>query len=76
MSRFFNKIKAVLADMNGMSTLDTIDALSETELVRRRGERRTAIQTVVQDRRKSDRRDIPGLRALIQTLFRQPNSGS
>jgi hypothetical protein len=39
--------------------------------VRRRGDRRVAEQAAVpEDRRKGDRRDLPGLSALFRTLFR------
>jgi hypothetical protein len=47
------------------------------EPVRRRGDRRLQNAVVVEERRKGDRRDIPGVSALIRTLFRRgPESNS
>jgi hypothetical protein len=54
-----------------MSTEDTNRAESETEPVRRRGDRRVQDSVVENERRKGDRRDTPGLGALIRTLFRR-----
>lgn len=39
--------------------------------LRRRGDRRVQDQAVADDRRKGDRRDIPGVSALFRTLFRR-----
>ena len=44
---------------------------SEGELLRRRGDRRVHDLEVADDRRKGDRRDIPGIAALMQTLLRR-----
>ncbi len=44
---------------------------AEPEPLRRRGDRRLNDQAVPDDRRKQDRRDIPGVGALIRTLFRR-----
>jgi hypothetical protein len=41
------------------------------EPVRRRGDRRVSDQLVMNDRRKGDRRRIPGMTALFRTLFRR-----
>jgi hypothetical protein len=50
---------------------------ADGEPVRRRGDRRTQDQAVADDRRKGDRRTIPGVSALIRTLFRRgPTSES
>jgi len=47
------------------------------EPVRRRGDRRLQTNAVPDDRRKGDRRDLPGLGGLIRTLFRRgPSSDS
>jgi len=56
-------------DMN--HSLDDSTSGKETAPVRRRGDRRVADETVDNDRRKGDRRDIPGVSALIRTLFRR-----
>jgi hypothetical protein len=50
---------------------DNLSAMSESEPVRRRGDRRVHEQAVPEDRRKGDRRSIPGLSALFRTLFRR-----
>ncbi len=44
------------------------------EPVRRRGDRRLNDTAVTDDRRQGDRRDIPGVSALIRTLFRRGTS--
>jgi hypothetical protein len=44
---------------------------SESEPVRRRGDRRVTQEDVDDDRRQGDRRDIPGVSALIRMLFRR-----
>jgi hypothetical protein len=54
-----------------MSTEDTNHTEQDSAPVRRRGDRRVADSVVVNDRRKGDRRDTPGLGALIKTLFRR-----
>jgi hypothetical protein len=60
-----------------MSTEDSNLPAPEAESLRRRGDRRVQDQTVPDDRRKGDRRDIPGVSALIRTLFRRgPGSES
>ena len=60
-----------------MSTEDTNHTESDNAPVRRRGDRRVQDSVVPDERRKGDRRDTPGLGALIKTLFRRgPNSNS
>jgi hypothetical protein len=60
-----------------MSTENTDNTESENAPVRRRGDRRVQDSVVADERRKGDRRDTPGLGALIKTLFRRgPNSDS
>jgi hypothetical protein len=60
-----------------MPTEDMNDTESDNAPVRRRGDRRIQDNVVADDRRKGDRRDTPGLGALIRTLFRRrPNSDS
>jgi hypothetical protein len=60
-----------------MSTEDPNRTDSEGDPVRRRGDRRVVDNAVPDDRRKGDRRDTPGLGALIRTLFRRgPSSNS
>ncbi len=44
---------------------------ADAEPLRRRGDRRLTDQAVSDERRKTDRRDIPGVGALIRTLFRR-----
>jgi hypothetical protein len=61
---------AAAADTVRMSTEDTNRTESDGAPVRRRGDRRVQDNAVADDRRKSDRRDTPGIGALIQTLFR------
>jgi hypothetical protein len=56
-----------------MSTEDTNRPGPQEESLRRRGDRRVQDQSVADDRRKGDRRDIPGVSALIRTLFRWGN---
>ncbi|MGD0472885.1 MAG: hypothetical protein ABSB70_06680 [Candidatus Velthaea sp.] len=54
-----------------MSTEETNRTDSDPAPVRRRGDRRVADTAVADDRRKGDRRDTPGIGALIRTLFRR-----
>jgi hypothetical protein len=56
--------------MESMSTEETQSTAEENALLRRRGDRRVQVQAVADDRRKGDRRDLPGISALIRTLFR------
>jgi hypothetical protein len=67
-------MKAVLADMDNMSREEVSATGPDGEPVRRRGDRRVQDQQVPDDRRKGDRRDIPGFSALIRTLFRRGTS--
>ncbi len=65
--------------MNDMSNPESnapSDITPVEEPVRRRGDRRVVTQAVTIDRRKSDRRDTPGVKELFRTLFKRPNSGS
>jgi hypothetical protein len=57
-----------------MSSEDTGRTNADGSPVRRQGDRRVTDATVPDDRRKTDRRDIPGLSALIRTLFRRGSS--
>jgi hypothetical protein len=56
--------------MNGMSEEKDPPAPDNVPL-RRRGDRRTQDQIVADDRRRNNRRDIPGVSALFRTLFRR-----
>jgi len=57
--------------MKRMSSDEIKHIVPDAEPVRRHGDRRVNDLTVADDRRRSDRRDIPGLSALIRTLFRR-----
>jgi hypothetical protein len=71
------EMTAAPADTVRMSTEDTNGTESDGAPVRRRGDRRVQDNVVPDDRRKGDRRDTPGIGALIQTLFRRgPSSNS
>ena len=62
--------------MNDMSDQETSNASADApieEPVRRRGDRRVVAQAVSVDRRKADRRDTPGVKALFRTLFKRPS---
>lgn len=54
-----------------MSMEKTNSDVADGEPLRRRGDRRVNDAAVSDDRRKGDRRDIPGFGALIKTLFRR-----
>jgi hypothetical protein len=59
-----------------MSSENIDPPTADDEPVRRRGDRRVQAQAVTDDRRKNNRRDIPGVSALIRTLFQRGNNGS
>jgi hypothetical protein len=66
------KAKAVITDMERMSSDNSDhDRSSEGELLRRRGDRRVHDAEVADDRRKGDRRETPGIAALMQTLLKR-----
>jgi hypothetical protein len=67
------EIRAVPTDRESMSTEDMNRPAPQAEPLRRRGDRRVQDQVVADERRTGDRRDSPGVSALIRTLFRRAN---
>jgi hypothetical protein len=61
---------AAPADTRRMATQEPNATGPDGEPLRRRGDRRMQDNQVPDERRKGDRRDTPGIGALIRTLFR------